>query len=236
MAIPLRMMTYNIRSGRNLAGEHDIRFAADVINRCRPDVVGLNEVRSHTTDVPYDQADALGQFCGYYPVFGRSIDFAGGEYGNAVLTRLPLIDRDIIDIPDRFEGESKRFEHRTLLRCVLSAAGREIVLLQTHFGLTPGEQRSAVETTLSLVRAEKRPLILMGDLNMSPDDPILAPLFEALEDTAGGRAEPLTHPSGEPTEKIDYIMHSRAFSAQSLSSEATTNSDHRPLWADLCLR
>ena len=78
-------MTYNICSGRNLAREQNIEFAAAVIREIQPDFCGVNEVRAITTDAPYDQADALGRLTGYYPVFGKSIDVAGGR----VRQRLP---------------------------------------------------------------------------------------------------------------------------------------------------
>ena len=226
-------MTYNICSGRNLAREQNIEFAAAVIREIQPDFCGVNEVRAFTTDAPYDQADALGRLTGYYPVFGKSIDVAGGVYGNAFLTRHPLLAHEVIHIPDRFAEGARRVEHRTLLRCVISLGGAPVTVLQTHFGLTDAEKQSAVETALEALRRETNPVILMGDLNMEPNDPILAPLFDALTDTAARTDEIKTFPSDRPTIKIDYIFHSDAFRTLSLRSVDTQNSDHRPLIAEL---
>ncbi|MBO4884449.1 MAG: endonuclease/exonuclease/phosphatase family protein [Clostridia bacterium] len=227
-------MTYNICSGHNLAREQNIEFAAEVIRSVQPDLCGVNEVRAFTADAPYDQADALGRLTGFYPVFGKSIDVAGGAYGNAFLTRHPLISREVTDIPDRFVEGERRVEHRTLLRCVLRLNGAPVTVLQTHFGLTDAEKRSAVETAVSLVRGDPdAPLIFMGDLNMEPGDPILAPLLDALHDTAGRSDDVKTFPSDQPTVKIDYILHSRQFRTLSLRSMDTQNSDHRPLIAEL---
>ena len=51
------VMTYNIRSGRNMAGDLNIAHAAQTISDLAPDIVGLNEVRSHSADVgPVNQA------------------------------------------------------------------------------------------------------------------------------------------------------------------------------------
>ena len=226
-------MTYNICSGRNLAREQNIEFAAAVIRTVQPDFCGVNEVRAFTTDAPYDQADALGRLTGYYPVFGKSIDVAGGEYGNAFLTRHPLRAREVIHIPDRFAEGARRVEHRTLLRCVIDVDGAPLTVFATHFGLTDAEKQSAVETALDAVRRETNPVILMGDLNMVPGDAILAPLFEALRDTAGRKDEIRTFPSDAPSIKIDYIFHSDALRTLSLRSMDTQNSDHRPLIAEL---
>ena len=226
-------MTYNICSGHNLAREQDIHFAADVIRAIQPDFCGVNEVRVNTADAPYDQAEALGRLAGYEAVFGRSIDVNGGRYGNAFLTRRPLLEHEVIDIPDRFEPGEKRVEHRTLLRCVIDLDGAPVTVLATHFGLSDAEKRSAVETALAALAKETHPVLLMGDLNMEPGDAILQPLFAALRDTGLCRDDVKTFPSDKPAIKIDYILHTDAFERIDMTSMDTQNSDHRPLVARL---
>jgi len=90
-----------------------------------------------------------------------------------------------------------------------------------------------VETALAVLERETNPVILMGDLNMEPDDPILQPLLKVLNDTAEGADFIKTFPSDEPRIKIDYILHSDEFRTVALSSMNTQNSDHRPLFAEL---
>ena len=150
----LKVMTYNICSGRNLQREQNIAFAAEVIRSVQPDFCGVNEVRAFTTDAPYDQADALGRLTGYYPVFGQSIEVSGGAYGNAFLTRLPLLEKEVVHIPDRFVAGARHVEHRTLLRVVLDMDGGPVTIFQTHFGLTDSEKRSAVETACAAAAKE----------------------------------------------------------------------------------
>ncbi|MBQ2957258.1 MAG: endonuclease/exonuclease/phosphatase family protein [Clostridia bacterium] len=231
----LLAMTYNIASGNNLARVRNLKFAASVINQVQPDFVTVNEVRCNTSDVSLHQADELGRLTGYYPVFGKSIDISGGEYGNAFLTRCPLLEREVIHIPDRTSDERAYFEHRTVLRCVVEAKGRKITVLGTHFGLARVEQESAVETVLALLEKETNPVILMGDLNMTPDHPVIQPLFKALHDTANCKDEIKTFPSDEPNGKIDYIMHSGEFETADVYSMDTQCSDHRPLMAELSM-
>ena len=113
-----------------MAREQNIEFAAEVIRAVQPDFCGVNEVRAFTTDAPYDQANALGRLAGYYPVFGRSIDVAGGTYGNAFLTRHPLLSSDVIDIPDRFAPGERRVEHRTILRCAIDLGGAPVTIAE----------------------------------------------------------------------------------------------------------
>jgi len=229
----LKAMTYNICSGNNLQRDRNLAYAAEIINLVQPDFVTVNEVCKNTAYAPQHQADVLGSLTGYYPIFGRSIDIAGGEYGNAFLTRKPLLEQEVIDIPDRRSEERNYYEHRTLLRAVIEAGGQKITVFSTHFGLAKVEQEAAVETALEAIGKEINPVILMGDLNMEPDHPILQPLFEALHDSAERKDDIKTFPSDDPTIKIDYILHSEEFRAVSLSSMDTQNSDHRPLFAEL---
>jgi len=227
-------MTYNICSGKNMARERDLNFAASVIREVQPDFVTLNEVRSRTDDIgDIDQANELGRLTGYYPLFGRSIDILGGEYGNALLTRLPVIKYDIVHIPDFTPTMKGFYEHRTILRCVLAAGDKNVTVLCTHFGLMPSEQKSAVETVLALLAETDGPVLLMGDLNMTPDAEILQPILYAMHDTADNRNSPLTFPSDEPRQKIDYILHSGPAKTISLRTMDTQNSDHRPLIAEI---
>lgn len=226
-------MTYNICSGRNLAGEQDLRHAASVIRQFQPDFVTLNEVRNHSQDVgPINQAHELGRLTGYYAVFGRSIDYLGGEYGNGLLTRLPLLSSEVIHIPDPEPVGQGFYEHRTILKSVLLAGEREITVLCTHFGLMEDEQTLAVQTALATIQGEKNPVLFMGDLNLTPAAPILAPLRAALQDTAPDGL-PLTFPSDQPRMKIDYILHTPHFTCRSVESPDTQCSDHRPLMAVL---
>ena len=233
----LTAMTYNIQSGRDLARDLNIDHAASVIRDVQPDFAVLNEVRSHTQDVgAVNQAWELGRLAGYYPVFGRSIDVSGGEYGNALLTRLPLIESEVVHIPDPVrESDKGWYEHRTVLRAVLEAGGRRLTVLGSHFGLAPEEARSAVDTVLNLIARTETPVILMGDFNLRPDDAILRPLMDALTDAAAGRETPKTFPSDRPNEKIDYIFVSKDIKVLSLKSKNTQMSDHRPLIARLAL-
>ena len=229
----LKVMTYNIASGNNLQKDRNLAHAAEIINRVQPDFVTVNEVCKNTEYAPQHQADVLGRLTGYYPVFGRSIDIAGGEYGNAFLTRKPLLEHEVIHIPDRRSEERSYYEHRTLLRAVIEVNGRKITVFSTHFGLAKVEQESAVETALEALKREQNPVILMGDLNMQPDNPLIVRLTEALHDTADRTDEIKTFPSDVPEIKIDYILHSDEFATISLSSMDTQNSDHRPLFAEL---
>lgn len=234
----ITVMTYNIQSGRNLAQDRDIRHAVSTIRKESPDILSLNEVQHCTSLCPDGkcQAQAVAEALDYpYFRFGRSIDYEGGQYGNALLSRFPIAEWAVFPVPDIPEGERDGwFEPRSHLFCRLDLGGREIITLTSHYGLSDKEIRNAVQETLRLVGEAELPLIFMGDLNAHPDSPLLAPLFDMLTDSAAGMESPsLTFPSNRPSEKIDYLFHKGGFTTLRAWVPETTDSDHRPFCARL---
>ena len=77
------------------------------------------------------------------------------------------------------------------------------------------------------MQAEK--CVVMGDFNMTPDDGIIAPMFEIMKDAAEGFcADKLSFPSDKPERKIDYIFVSRDAKVTWADIPAIVASDHRP--------
>ena len=226
-------MTYNICSGMNMARQRDLKFASSVINQVKPDFVTLNEVSSFIWGVPHNQALEMGRLTGYYPVFGKAVEINGGDYGNGFLSHHPVVEQEVIPIPDRKSDEKTYFETRAVLRCVVDIGGKLITVLSTHFGLARVEAQSAVETVLKILETEKNPVLLQGDLNLRPHDEILKPIFAAMHDTAEGKEEIMTFSSEKPDRKIDYIFHSDGIRTLKLYSVDTLCSDHLPLIAEL---
>lgn len=72
----------------------------------------------------------------------------------------------------------------------------------------------------------------MGDLNMMPDNEILAPVYEVLNEVYG-EGGPNSFPSIEPYEKIDYIFVSRDVKVLKAETPDKVISDHLPVIAEL---
>ena len=71
--------------------------------------------------------------------------------------------------------------------------------------------------------------VLMGDFNVTPDDPVLDPIRERLTDTATVfESEKLSFPSDKPDRKIDYIFVSRDVKVDAADIPPIVASDHRP--------
>lgn len=231
----LRIMTYNICSGRDAFRELNLHSAENAIRNLNPDICALNEVRMRTSDINgCEQARQLGEALGMYWAFAPAIQILGGEYGVAMLSRYPIVKTDYTPVPQvPVELRKKRYEDRVLLRCEIDV-GRPLAVYTSHFGLTDDEQINATELALSKLRAETLPAVLMGDFNMTPDHPLIRKISEQLHDAADGQTFPTFH-ALKPEIKIDYTFFTREFEIVKTCSPFTTASDHFPLVADVAI-
>ena len=237
----LKLMTYNIQHGHvhlSDPGRIDLSVMADVIRDSGADIIGLNEVRGRGEHPEYTaQAEALADLLGFHAYFGRSF-YVGGwnPYGNAVLSRWPITEAKVFPIPDPVTAASiRRFEPRSITRAAVDLPdGGRYAVYSSHFGLSPEEQEHAVSTAVTLLREEALPFALMGDFNVTPDDPVLAPLDAALTAThpALTAAGEKSHPSHAPSDLIDYIYVSRGVRILSVNTIQAVASDHCPVAAE----
>lgn len=236
----LRVLTFNIQHCHPYLqkewDEIDFTLFADVIRCFDADIVGLNEVRGEGVSPSYRaQAQILAELLGYHAFFAPAIEVPrGGPYGNAILSKLPPVKTEIVPIPDP-EKDPNRSWYES--RCVAKAVypiGAGVTMLTTHFGLNPEEARNAAATVCEQVKKAETPVILTGDFNLKPEDPILNPIRALLTDTADAFARPqLSYPSDVPKEKIDYIFTSPSVKTAFATIPPVVASDHRPYFAIL---
>lgn len=241
----LKVMTYNIQSGRTNepVRRRDYQLSVEVIRELGADIVGLNEVGKQPSanfpavDMQEEIAEYMAGQTGMYWYYAPAIQVEGYDYGNALLSKYPIKHAKTVIIPDPLRTEPGYYETRSILVAELDVAGG-ITVIDSHFGLRNGEQVNAVAAVLSLLDTIETPVLFMGDLNMTPDDPKLRPLFERLKDTAEGKLEPVTFPSDkenpeEPARKIDYLFASEHFAVKGIEVKETLVSDHMPYMAHL---
>ena len=155
----------------------------------------------------------------------------GGPYGNALLTKFPILDAKTIPIP--VPDVEYYCEPRCILKAVLNVK-RPVSVFVTHFGLKPPEAENASQTVVSSLASTSTPKILMGDFNLTPESPVLDPIRITMADTADVFTSPkLSYPSDAPTQKIDFVFVSEDFEIISADIPAIVASDHRPHLAEL---
>ncbi len=232
----LKVMSYNVlHFARDATGAPAAADYAAVIRASGADIVGINESYDETrTDRYGPQAKTVAALLGWQYYFAEALMLGpGNPYGNSILSRYPLHDARSVPIPDPDpHGYDDYYETRCVLRCTVQAGNVPVSLAVTHFGLNPDEQENAVRTVLA--EAEDRRFILMGDLNVTPENPALAPVRARLTDTAAAfRTPQLSFPSDAPDRRIDYVFVSPDIKVLSAGIPAVVLSDHRPYVAEL---
>ena len=230
----MNLMSFNTQHCLNyLEQKIDFAIMANTIKKYGADIVGLNEIRDQGVDPDYTQQTAilseLTDIPNFY--FAKAIDIRGNNpYGNAILSRFPLVHAETIPIPDPNPKSGKEYYES---RCVLKARLENgITVLVTHLGLNHDEQIEGVNTILKHI--EDTQCILMGDLNMPPDDDTLLPIRERMIDAAGMlSSSKLSFPSDNPYMKIDYIFVSKDIIVTGADIPAIIASDHRPHTASI---
>jgi len=223
------IMTYNIRHGVGMDRVLDLERTARVIQAANPDIVILNEVDEGTArSLGVLQADSLGKLLNLFAVFGRSIDYDGGQYGNALLSKYPIIDFRIVDL-----STDSLLEGRSVFLSRIDVMGDTIIIMGTHLGLNPTEQRKQVQKIINILPEENR-LILAGDFNLESNSDRYALLTTYFRDSvAEVNSEPQpTFPADKPDRRIDYIFIGKDIrvvsSPQLQHADITLASDHQP--------
>ncbi len=242
----LRILTYNIHK---CIGGLDRRYrperVRDVIAHYEPDVVLLQEVDSGARRSNRDhQIDLLGEELGlrHRAWFENHSLRSGGGYGNGVLSRFAIEDRQNIDIT------IGPFKRRSILhvRCRIPADGaddgghtRTLHVYNGHLGLTGlarGVQLRRFLASEPLARLHQRtPVVFGGDFNDvwgTLGKSFLAPAgFRSTE-----RPRP-TFPAFAPLRALDAVYVRGDLELEVLYRSrlrlARAASDHLPLVADL---
>ena len=234
----VKFMTFNIQHGRNYHFKDrdciDLQLMADTVNSQNVDFVGFEEVRGKgQTEFFPNEPYILSKLIKGSRRFGKAIDVkGGGPYGNLFISRFPIIKSRKVMIPDcvRVEGE-RGYESRCIIESVIDCNGKPLTVLVSHFGLRQGEQVNAVDTALSLVRKSRYPVVLMGDFNMTPDNPLIKKISSEMTDVSVYTGtEGFTYASDDPKIKIDYIFVKDAKIIESHIVKVIA-SDHFPMTA-----
>lgn len=232
-ATTLRVLSYNIHHGRGTDGQVDLPRIAAVIRGSEADLIMLQEVDNRTTRTGgVDQTAELARLTGLHGEFGHQIDYQGGRYGQALLSRTPLEEPQVYVLPGDPMSEARiAFVART------DVAGHSLVIVGTHLHHLNPEVRLAQARAIAALDLGTGPMVLGGDLNAVPGSP---PLEALLKTWTAATAEPLaTFPAGHPTRQIDAILYRpvgvlEAQAARVLDEPVA--SDHRPILVEFSLR
>ena len=262
---PLRIAAYNIAHGRgtarsNFSDKVERRQRLDDIGKLLreldADVVVLNEVDfSSIWSGHENQADTIATAAGYrYRAEEVNIDaslpFASLRFGNAVLSRYPIVEAEVINLTGFAGWETVLGGKKRAVLCVIEREdGSRFRVVGAH--LEPrGEEAFRVRSVKEVVLALKYPYIptiIAGDLNATlPGLPgarvtdtgvtsvstlmTVSSFSAAPGDNESYSFEP-TFPSWVPDRTIDWILVGSLLQIDRLEVKQSDLSDHLPIVA-----
>lgn len=236
----LNVLSYNIHHANPPSKPDfiDLQAIADVINKEKPDVVGLQEV---DVNIPrsnkQNQAEELARLTGMEAFFAKAIDYDGGEYGIAILSKLPMEHMKNTNLPT---ATGTGGEPRTLVTAVITLpGGRKILFANTHMDAQrPDTNRFLqINRITEILMKETLPVIVMGDLNAVPESRIINKLDAHFTRTCVNNCGH-TVPQINPRRTIDFIAFTPgAFNVvEHKVIDEPYASDHLPVKAVLQLK
>lgn len=240
--LPLRVMTYNIRSGNG-----DLARIAETIRGFAPDVLGLQEVDVHWAERSnfVDQAHLLGEllhmevrFAPIYTFPGTDSSRPARQFGVALLSKHPIVawkndtlTRLSTQVQNPVPGPAPG-----LLEATIAIGGDTVRVFNTHldYRSDPAVRKQQVIEMLAHIGDTSGPTVVLGDMNATPEATELQLLLQRVRDAWQRVAEPgFTYPAEKPAKRIDYVLTTNHFRVRAASVPVTEASDHRPVVVDL---
>ena len=239
----LRALSYNIH--KCIGGvdrKYDPTRIAEVIRKLDVDIAMLQEVDGGVARSNRDhQVDLLAEQLGLrYRTWFPNVDVrGGGQYGNAILSRYPIIESTNIDLT--LKWKKRRSVLHGVVRVRHDDVDRTVHVYNMHLGLARYERKRQLGLFLEshpfAHLHHDTPVVVGGDLN-----DVYGGLGELLAPAGfrGVERRPRTFPAWGPVRSLDAIFVRGAVDFLGLArcdtELARRASDHRPLVAEVRLR
>ena len=225
---PLRLMTWNINGALGRNPRFNLARIVDYVRGHAPDIVALQEVdsrrgRNAGMANPFDVLrDALGT----HGTHAHAISTADGDYGQALISRWPLVSSSVHDLsfPER--------EPRRAISADIATPAGPLHVIATHLGLSWRERSRQALTLLELLEGPDRPTVVMGDFN---DWFWVGSVRRTLRHVLPSCTSHRTFPAALPFLRLDRIHVSSTVRIVQCCTDAVARSlsDHLPVLADV---
>jgi endonuclease/exonuclease/phosphatase family metal-dependent hydrolase len=229
----MRIVTYNIHKGRGMDGRTSVKRIAEVLGDLDADIIALQEVFAHG-DAHAGQVEMIASQLGLSAAFGCTRHHRGRPYGNAILTRWPILDSRDMDISWQHR------ERRGCIRTDLMTPRGTLHVFNIHMGTSYFERRHQVRNLMSskqLHDSLSGPRVLVGDFNewiRGLTTRMLSQKFESLNLELHVRKR-RSYPGLLPIMHLDHIYFERPLHIEKAelirTKLAKIASDHLPLIA-----
>jgi endonuclease/exonuclease/phosphatase family metal-dependent hydrolase len=235
-----RVLVYNIHAGKDASGTVNLERVADIITGTRTDLVLLQEVDKGTRrSGGIDQPARLAELTGLHVSFGNTLNYQGGEYGIAVLSRWPIVSDTLIGLPvdPPQERAGGAYEPRGILMTEVATARGKLYALDTHldasgFDRFRMQEVAGVRELADRLIATGAPVVVGGDFNAEPESAVIRWMMGTdWRDawTQCGEGDGGTYPATDPVKRIDYLFIPPSVACSSATVLRSDASDHRPV-------
>ena len=234
----VRIATYNIHKSIGLDRQFAPERIAEVLREINADIIALQEVLCHSNSCQRDhQAEFIARELNMDLSFGSNRHIKRGQYGNAVLSRLPIKNSENFDIT------VEKREPRGCLRTEITLdQAKSLQFFNLHLGTSFFERRRQVYKLLAadVLNNEKfsGSRIIAGDFNEWTNG-LTTRLFKASFQTIDSKLDlgkRKTYPGIFPFLHLDHIYYDAPFKPQKAflhrTRAALIASDHLPIVVD----
>lgn len=237
----IRVVTYNIHKCRGLDRRIAPARIAEVLRSLDADFIAIQEVVRGAGSPEANQAEFIAAALRDYDmVFGPNRPLGKGDYGNAILSRLP------IEYSKNYNLTCGRLEPRGCLRTDIRLPNGQLLhFFNVHLGTSFTERRLQGAKLLSdsLLRnaAHTGPRLIVGDFNewsRGLTSKSMAQEFKSV-DPREHQLRAKTYPGIFPVLHLDHIYYDRALDLKKFrvvkTARALIASDHLPMLAEFSL-
>ena len=212
----MKLLTLNLNYDEARHGPWPDRreLLVKAIQRSDPDVIALQAVRKPAEDMrDGDQATQLARRLPVYShVTFEPADHGprGSENGSALLSRWPLIEVETLPLGARTDSKGKQPQDAAQ-RLVMTAqvAGTRMRVFNSHYSWVYAQAVGNLEEALAFMHRFTGEMVLVGDLNTTPDAPMMERLVQDGWTDAWRALRPgddgYTFESHAPEKRIDYV-------------------------------
>jgi endonuclease/exonuclease/phosphatase family metal-dependent hydrolase len=225
----LRAATYNVHGHKGMDGRIVAERTLEVVRHLKADCVALQEFVNAPAPTGEPLIQHWARTLDMHGAYASAFERGGEEFGNALLTRWPILEQHAHDV------SVAGYRRRVVLEALVDAGGAKVQLMSLHLGVSPRERFIQAQQLFALCSATRADLhVLLGDFNEWSRFSAVSRRLRAHFDVTRYAA---TFPSRAPVVALDRVwVHPRGRLRETrieASPAARLASDHLPIVATI---
>ncbi len=233
--LELTVASYNIAAGR-VSSPEELGKAIKAMNA---DFVALAEVDRNTERSGHkDQLDIIAKEAQMYPIFGKAIDFEGGEFGPALLSKYPVIKSQNFLLPVPGDGRQHvlivaevqvpNFSEPVLFMAAHLDYKEDATVRMKQVQEINAVAIASIKTVFPGI--ESRVKILAGDCNEVNGTDVMNEIYRYWDPVLDENADNRTWPAINPALAIDHIL---TYKGQKWEVKDVIIPNENPVWNNI---